>query len=180
MAGTIDSTARKTPESMIPRGPVISSASTLRRTTCDVCRERKVRCDRTKPECLRCRRFGSVCTYPSPDTDAAKIHETLHNLSKRLGMMILPQTRITPEKKGSIFYVPSLRLWPSCSRISSQSMLRAGFIVGSIQYSARRPFRPRKGSCQTSIPPNIQPSVSRPMRARMQISRPGTGMSLFV
>lgn len=58
---------------------------TLKRTTCDSCRERKVRCDRTKPECLRCRRSGIVCTYPSSDADAAKIHQALHSLSKRLG-----------------------------------------------------------------------------------------------
>ncbi|RYC56027.1 hypothetical protein CHU98_g10180 [Xylaria longipes] len=84
MATTLYGTMRDARESSVPGVPVNLLAGSLRRTTCDVCRERKVRCDRTKPECLRCRRFGSVCTYPSPDADAARIHKTLHDLSKRL------------------------------------------------------------------------------------------------
>ncbi|KAI0154670.1 hypothetical protein GGR57DRAFT_107791 [Xylariaceae sp. FL1272] len=73
--------SRETTVSSVSINPL---ASSLRRTTCDVCRERKVRCDRTKPECLRCKRFGSVCTYSALDTDAARIQKALNSLSKRL------------------------------------------------------------------------------------------------
>ena len=31
-----------------------------RRTTCEQCRDRKVRCDRTKPECGRCKKGGKL------------------------------------------------------------------------------------------------------------------------
>ncbi|KAH9905660.1 hypothetical protein F4778DRAFT_673038 [Xylariomycetidae sp. FL2044] len=81
---TMQGTEKNARESIISSGTVDILPSSLRRTTCDVCRERKVRCDRTKPECVRCRRFGRVCTYPSMNADAERIHKTLHNLSKRL------------------------------------------------------------------------------------------------
>lgn len=90
MATAVTSTVAAPWQSTAASVPVNPQASTLRRTTCDVCRERKVRCDRTKPECLRCRRSGSVCAYPSPDADAAKIQQTLQSLSKRLGESRLP------------------------------------------------------------------------------------------
>lgn len=36
------------------------------RSGCATCRTRRVKCDETKPQCLRCQRFGVVCDgYPS-------------------------------------------------------------------------------------------------------------------
>lgn len=90
MATAVKSTVVPPWQSTAASVPVNPQASTLRRTTCDVCRERKVRCDRTKPECLRCRRSGTVCAYPSPDAEAAKIQQTLQSLSKRLGESCAP------------------------------------------------------------------------------------------
>ncbi|EFQ99791.1 hypothetical protein MGYG_02803 [Nannizzia gypsea CBS 118893] len=63
------------------------SVSHSRRTTCDMCRERKVRCDRGKPECGRCKKTlkeGQKCTYPSAGGEAAKFSSALRNLHARL------------------------------------------------------------------------------------------------
>ncbi|PMD58344.1 uncharacterized protein K444DRAFT_430944 [Hyaloscypha bicolor E] len=44
---------------------------------CNTCRKRRVKCDETKPSCVRCRKFGRVCSYwqfsedplPAPPAD---------------------------------------------------------------------------------------------------------------
>lgn len=61
------------------------SSSQLKRTTCNLCCGRKVRCDRTKPECLRCKRAGHRCVYPSAEGEAAKLNLALQALHYRLG-----------------------------------------------------------------------------------------------
>ncbi|KAJ2992877.1 hypothetical protein NUW58_g2022 [Xylaria curta] len=54
------------------------------RTTCDLCQKRKVRCDRSKPACLRCRKGGQVCTYPADE--ASKINNEFQTLQSRLDL----------------------------------------------------------------------------------------------
>ncbi|KAF1978071.1 hypothetical protein BU23DRAFT_525735 [Bimuria novae-zelandiae CBS 107.79] len=65
--------------------PLISiSQGQLKRTTCDLCRSRKVACDRNKPECRRCIRSGQQCTYPSTESEVGKLNSALQSLHARL------------------------------------------------------------------------------------------------
>ncbi|PLN82768.1 hypothetical protein BDW42DRAFT_184610 [Aspergillus taichungensis] len=67
-----------------PTVQIITNPSYLKRTTCDLCRERKVRCDRGKPQCGRCKRIGQTCTYPSAGGEVARINSELRSLQSRL------------------------------------------------------------------------------------------------
>lgn len=69
-----------------------SSASTTttkaRRTACDVCRERKVRCNGERPDCQRCRRLGHQCSYTvvkRQDITRSEVSQALMTLQVRLG-----------------------------------------------------------------------------------------------
>lgn len=66
----------------------VNNKSLTKRTTCDICRERKVRCDRNKPECVRCRRSGYKCTYLSENTNPVKFSRALAGLNDRLSQSI--------------------------------------------------------------------------------------------
>ena len=63
---------------------VASDPPQVRRTTCNLYRDRKVRCDRVKPECGRCKRTGQACTYSSNNRETAQINLLLQNLHWRL------------------------------------------------------------------------------------------------
>ncbi|PKY07087.1 hypothetical protein P168DRAFT_315611 [Aspergillus campestris IBT 28561] len=67
-----------------PAVQIFTNPSYLKRTTCDLCRERKVRCDRGKPQCGRCKRIGQTCTYPSAGGEVARINSELRSLQSRL------------------------------------------------------------------------------------------------
>lgn len=74
------------------RGGSTSSASTTttkaRRTACDVCRERKVRCNGERPGCQRCRRLGHQCSYTvvkRQDITRSEVSQALMTLQVRLG-----------------------------------------------------------------------------------------------
>lgn len=59
-----------------------------RRIACDICRGRKVRCDRVHPVCGRCRKLGHKCGYTAhrkPDTVKPNISQALISLHERLG-----------------------------------------------------------------------------------------------
>ncbi|QGA22083.1 hypothetical protein EYB26_009797 [Talaromyces marneffei] len=58
-----------------------------RRIACDICRGRKVRCDRVHPVCGRCRKLGHKCGYTAhrkPDTVKPNISQALISLHERL------------------------------------------------------------------------------------------------
>ncbi|KAJ9483592.1 hypothetical protein VN97_g9799 [Penicillium thymicola] len=63
---------------------LFTNLSHLKRTTCDLCRERKVRCDRVKPQCGRCKRTGQTCAYPSASGEVTRINSELRSLQSRL------------------------------------------------------------------------------------------------
>lgn len=67
-----------------PQSQTQVTPSQLKRTTCNLCRERKVRCDREKPQCYRCRKSGLTCVYPSDKTDNDEIKSALNLLHSRL------------------------------------------------------------------------------------------------
>ncbi|EEQ34061.1 conserved hypothetical protein [Microsporum canis CBS 113480] len=81
--------------------PFPFSVAQSRRTTCDMCRERKVRCDRGKPECGRCKKTlkgGQKCTYPSTGGEAAKFNSALRSLHARLA-----QAESMLQERGVLF-----------------------------------------------------------------------------
>jgi len=59
-----------------------------RRIACDVCRERKIRCDRGQPQCGRCGRLGHRCRYTASKRQEAfklDVPQVLLTLHARLG-----------------------------------------------------------------------------------------------
>ncbi|KAI9819302.1 MAG: hypothetical protein M1827_007459 [Pycnora praestabilis] len=63
------------------------SNARARRTACDVCRERKVRCDGDRPICQRCMRLGHSCGYTvtkRQDASRYEVCQALETLHERL------------------------------------------------------------------------------------------------
>ena len=67
-------------------GAISSSLSkgNSRRTTCDTCRERKVRCNKEHPACERCTRLKLKCEY-TPQSESLDVSQALLQLHSRLG-----------------------------------------------------------------------------------------------
>nr|ART35003.1 putative Zn2Cys6 DNA-binding transcription factor [Fusarium aywerte] len=63
--------------------PSPGSASLTARHACEICRERKVRCDRALPKCRRCERLNQLCVY-SPISHRRTRDEQLQELQERL------------------------------------------------------------------------------------------------
>lgn len=63
--------------------PATKSSVKSKRTTCDICRERKVRCNKEQP-CERCVRLKLKCTY-TPTPSSMNVSQTLMFLHERLG-----------------------------------------------------------------------------------------------
>jgi hypothetical protein len=71
-----------------------TSAGTYRsrKFACDICRERKARCDRNQPCCGRCIRLGNKCKYSPPEreeTGKFDVAHALETLNSRLGRHVL-------------------------------------------------------------------------------------------
>ena len=65
-----------------------SASGKVRRVACDICRERKVRCDRVQPTCGRCARLGHHCRYASSRKFSnLDIPQALVALHQRLSMI---------------------------------------------------------------------------------------------
>jgi len=59
-----------------------------RKVACNICRERKARCDRNQPCCGRCIRLGNKCKYSPPEiqeTGKFDVAQALETLNTRLG-----------------------------------------------------------------------------------------------
>lgn len=52
---------------------------------CVTCRSRKLKCDRSKPACLRCTRLKSDCVYPESRRKPALKRRNVKELEERLG-----------------------------------------------------------------------------------------------
>ncbi|OQE04967.1 hypothetical protein PENVUL_c028G00235 [Penicillium vulpinum] len=87
-----------------PQSQTQVTSSQLKRATCNLCRERKVRCDREKPECHRCRKSGQTCVYPSDKTDNDEIKSALNLLHSRL-----LQAETTLQEQGLQFTTQSMK-----------------------------------------------------------------------
>lgn len=98
----------------------VNNKPLTRRTTCDICRERKVRCDRNKPECFRCRRSGYKCAYPSENATPAKFTKALAELNDRLSQSI-PTSQSIPLRN---VILTSCRTGPAESMIQASSQVK--------------------------------------------------------
>lgn len=67
-------------------GSISTGKSNSRRTTCDICRERKVRCNKEHPACERCKRLKLKCIY-TPPADSIDVSQVLIQLQERLGTL---------------------------------------------------------------------------------------------
>ena len=62
--------------------------SPSRHKACNLCRDRKVRCDGTQPVCDKCRRQGESCVYsPTYKPTKAELAQTVENLRDRIGKL---------------------------------------------------------------------------------------------
>jgi hypothetical protein len=52
---------------------------------CVACRSRKLKCDRTKPECARCAKVKAECVYPESRRKPAFKRRNVRELEARLG-----------------------------------------------------------------------------------------------
>lgn len=86
------SNERNSDEDTASRG--VDQTIVTKRIACDICRERKVRCDRSQPCCGRCSRLGHRCKYTvSKRQDASNkldVSQALSTLSARLGKSLDP------------------------------------------------------------------------------------------
>jgi len=79
-----------------------TSAGTYRsrKVACDICRERKARCDRNQPFCGRCIRLGNKCKYSPRERQEAEKFDVAHaleTLNSRLGRRhVLIHFRLCP------------------------------------------------------------------------------------
>jgi hypothetical protein len=67
-----------------PQSQTQVTSSQMKRATCNLCREIKVRCDLEKPQCHCCRKSGQTCVYSSGKTDNDEIMSALNLLHSRL------------------------------------------------------------------------------------------------
>ena len=147
--GNLDS-PNTSPTKAFPR--IQSDLSRLRQTTCNLCRERKVRCDRDKPECGRCKRIGHACTYPSSGGQTAVINSVLQNLHSRLSKHIWCL-------RGGFVSFPKLPCkrycwpFPDWITVETETKLRA-------QYHSTPSNRPESG--YVSEAPSAPPGPSVP------------------
>lgn len=90
----------------------------FKRIACDICRGRKVRCDRIHPVCGRCQRLGHKCEYTThrkPDAVKPNICHTLDVLNERLSkepalMVSLRYSGLRRGMKRSVWLFISLTL----------------------------------------------------------------------
>ncbi|KAF7596047.1 hypothetical protein BBP40_003827 [Aspergillus hancockii] len=54
------------------------------RNGCFTCKTRRVKCDETRPYCLRCSRPGRLCEFPEPETTVPRETEVPSSLSLRI------------------------------------------------------------------------------------------------
>lgn len=63
-----------------------SQAHAQRHTACNMCRDKKVRCDGEQPSCSKCRQSGEECVYvPVPTPTRATLANMVKELQDRLG-----------------------------------------------------------------------------------------------
>ncbi|KAI9371509.1 hypothetical protein BJX61DRAFT_21651 [Aspergillus egyptiacus] len=104
-------------------------------TGCNTCRRRKVKCDETKPECLRCTKYGHQCTgYDRKKAlvrdhtgSAPKKAQRIIPISERAsvdGMEIVPRQNLNPELRTQLIatfiesYLPSSPYLPNSTGLN--------------------------------------------------------------
>lgn len=96
-----------------------ASGQASRRIACDICRGRKVRCDRVHPMCGRCRKLGQRCGYTTPrrqDVSKVNMSQALLTLQERLSN--IPYFYLTRPLLLTMSFQPKRKHdWPQRNRL---------------------------------------------------------------
>ena len=77
----------------------VGVAGGTRRIACDVCRDRKVRCDKAQPQCGRCQRLGHYCSYMTfRRMSTLDVPQAILKLHSRLGKHETCPNALSPQK----------------------------------------------------------------------------------
>lgn len=81
---------RDTSSAEIPHGAsskMAPSHKPSRHLACNLCRDRKVKCDGAKPECEKCVKAGETCSYSTTSkASRAELQQTILQLHERIGI----------------------------------------------------------------------------------------------
>lgn len=75
------------PDDGFPPDPSSAGTEPL---ACVSCRSRKLKCDRTKPVCARCRKVAGECVYPESRRKPTFKRRNVNELEARLGTFAWP------------------------------------------------------------------------------------------
>lgn len=71
-----------------------ANTSELEPLACVGCRSRKLKCDRTKPACTRCRTLGGECVYPEARRKPTFKRRNVKEIEARLGKHLVQSCRL--------------------------------------------------------------------------------------
>lgn len=120
---------------------------------CVTCRSRKLKCDRTKPSCARCRRDGIECVYPESRRKPPFRREHVKHLEARLG-------NSSSHIVGSIFCVLQLEL-AQVERALRQAEANVVAIEAS-DNTGNPSNQPPPQSCDISLENNLPENETNP------------------
>ncbi|KAL4869133.1 hypothetical protein BDV12DRAFT_86769 [Aspergillus spectabilis] len=92
-------------------------------TGCNTCRRRKVKCDETKPECLRCTKYGHQCT----GYERKKVFVHRSGTAAEKSQKLAPESNISLVKSSKNIGIPRLNVKPEL-----RSQLLTAFIEAYI------------------------------------------------
>ncbi|KAJ5654743.1 transcriptional regulator family: Fungal Specific TF [Penicillium lividum] len=112
------------PASVAPRGGMLKSA-------CDLCRTRKIRCDRVQPACENCYLAGLPCTFTPPPNQRKSLKQELIETQARVVELeaALRAARGSPCNTENSSTVPLMKSFPSTpERLSTQPPANVNFV----------------------------------------------------
>ncbi|KFZ01894.1 hypothetical protein V501_09738 [Pseudogymnoascus sp. VKM F-4519 (FW-2642)] len=82
------------------------------KTGCFTCRVRHIKCDETRPSCIRCTETGRQCDYLNPALAVPPPPKPVKRLSSLSNQQISPSTSSNSDSIKTVIMPPRLRLYP--------------------------------------------------------------------